>query len=316
MPAANLNSGKYYFVDKDTVWNKLNPLTKTQGGLYRSDGTTWLAGVVPELAGVSDGTNILVDYPVVFSGVTVDNTAKTVTINSQTDNNFTDALKSTYDGYATTKLDKNTAITGATKTKITYDTNGLVTIGADATTADIIATTNKNYVTNADLTTISTARTTSNFIANVDYLPVSGAPTFKAALSTTAIIPAATWTEITFTNEVYDTNNAWNGTVFTVPVGKSGTYLFAAGFTFETCVIGTTVIANIGVNRNQDEARAAGLNRQIVGGTGSPLVGGSCLINLLAGETVSFWVYNSAGGTPRNVAPSAIWFSGVRIIGV
>ena len=36
-----------------------------------------------------------------------------------------------------TKMTGNAAITGATKTKITYDTKGLVTSGADATTADI-----------------------------------------------------------------------------------------------------------------------------------------------------------------------------------
>jgi hypothetical protein len=49
---------------------------------------------------------------------------------------------------------KNAAITGATKTKITYDSKGLVTSGADATTADIADTTNKRYVTDANLTTI------------------------------------------------------------------------------------------------------------------------------------------------------------------
>jgi hypothetical protein len=42
---------------------------------------------------------------------------------------------------------KNTAITGATKTKITYDAKGLVTSGADATTADIADSTNKRYQT-------------------------------------------------------------------------------------------------------------------------------------------------------------------------
>jgi hypothetical protein len=49
---------------------------------------------------------------------------------------------------------KNTAITGATKTKITYDAKGLVTSGADATTSDIADSTNKRYVTDANLTTI------------------------------------------------------------------------------------------------------------------------------------------------------------------
>jgi hypothetical protein len=50
---------------------------------------------------------------------------------------------------------KNTAITGATKTKLTYDAKGLVTGGADATTADIADSSNKRYVTDADLTKLS-----------------------------------------------------------------------------------------------------------------------------------------------------------------
>jgi len=52
------------------------------------------------------------------------------------------------------KVDENTAITGATKTKITYDAKGLVTAGADATTADIADSTNKRYVTDAQATVI------------------------------------------------------------------------------------------------------------------------------------------------------------------
>ena len=52
------------------------------------------------------------------------------------------------------KVDENTAITGATKTKVTYDSKGLVTAGADATTADIADSTNKHYVTDAQLVVI------------------------------------------------------------------------------------------------------------------------------------------------------------------
>jgi hypothetical protein len=52
------------------------------------------------------------------------------------------------------KVDENAAITGATKTKITYDAKGLVTGGADATTADIADSTNKRYVTDAQATVI------------------------------------------------------------------------------------------------------------------------------------------------------------------
>lgn len=52
------------------------------------------------------------------------------------------------------KVTANTAITGATKTKITYDSKGLVASGADATTSDIADSTNKRYVTDANLTVI------------------------------------------------------------------------------------------------------------------------------------------------------------------
>ena len=52
------------------------------------------------------------------------------------------------------KVTGNTAITGATKTKVTYDAKGLVTAGADATTADIADSTNKRYVTDAQLVVV------------------------------------------------------------------------------------------------------------------------------------------------------------------
>ena len=59
------------------------------------------------------------------------------------------------------KLDKNTNITGATKTKITYDSKGLVTAGADLVEADIpalstskiIQTASARFVTDTEKTT-------------------------------------------------------------------------------------------------------------------------------------------------------------------
>lgn len=52
------------------------------------------------------------------------------------------------------KVTANGAITGATKTKVTYDTKGLITSGADATTADIADSSNKRYVSDAQLTVL------------------------------------------------------------------------------------------------------------------------------------------------------------------
>lgn len=67
------------------------------------------------------------------------------TLSDQTD------LQTALDG----KVDENIAITGATKTKITYDAKGLVTAGADATTADIADSLDKRYVTDANLVVIN-----------------------------------------------------------------------------------------------------------------------------------------------------------------
>jgi hypothetical protein len=65
-------------------------------------------------------------------------------------NGVTSAIQTQLDA----KVDENAAITGATKTKITFDAKGLVTSGADATTADIADSTDKRYVTDAQATVI------------------------------------------------------------------------------------------------------------------------------------------------------------------
>ena len=68
--------------------------------------------------------------------------AITGTLSSQTD------LQSALNA----KLTANSPITGATKTKVTYDANGLITSGADATTADIADSLDKRYITDAQQT--------------------------------------------------------------------------------------------------------------------------------------------------------------------
>jgi hypothetical protein len=74
------------------------------------------------------------------------------------------ADKTKLDGIATganVGVVPNAAITAATKTKITYDAKGLVTAGADATTADIGSSTDKRYVTDAQLVVIGNTSNTN-----------------------------------------------------------------------------------------------------------------------------------------------------------
>jgi hypothetical protein len=52
-------------------------------------------------------------------------------------------------------------ITAGTNTKITYDAKGLVTAGSAATTADIAASTDKNYVTDAELVVVGNTSNTN-----------------------------------------------------------------------------------------------------------------------------------------------------------
>lgn len=93
------------------------------------------------------------------------------------------------------KVDENVAITGATKTKVTYDSKGLVTSGADATTADIADSLDKRYVTDANLTVIGNTSGTntgdnavnSNYSGLVSNATHSGDATGATALSVVRI---------------------------------------------------------------------------------------------------------------------------------
>lgn len=93
--------------------------------------------------------------------------------------------------YADTKVAANSAITGATKTKITYDAKGLVTAGADATTADIADSTNKRYVTDAELVVIgntSGTNTGDQTITLTGDVTGSGTGSFAATIGASKVI--------------------------------------------------------------------------------------------------------------------------------
>ena len=84
----------------------------------------------------------------------------------------------------------NTPITGAIKTKITYDAQGLVTSGADATTADIAASTDKNYVTDAEAVVIgntSGTNTGDQTITLISDVTGSGTGSFATTIAASAV---------------------------------------------------------------------------------------------------------------------------------
>lgn len=98
------------------------------------------------------------------------------------------------------KVTANGAITGATKTKVTYDAKGLVTAGADATTADIADSSNKRYVTDAQQTVIGNTSGTNTGDQDLSaYAPLASptltgtpaAPTAATGTNTTQVATTA-----------------------------------------------------------------------------------------------------------------------------
>lgn len=159
-------------------------LTETNKLLYLDDGTE----VSQHVTELNFGTNLTGTYD--GNGrVTVNASGGagsswggiTGTLSNQTD------LQTALDG----KVTANTAIVGATKTKITYDAKGLVTTGADATTADIADSLNKRYITDAQqtvLTNTSGINTGDQTIALTGEATGSGTGSFAVTLTNSAVI--------------------------------------------------------------------------------------------------------------------------------
>lgn len=175
---------------------------------------------------IAGGTNVTVVYDDNTGVTTINSTGGggtsawgsiTGTLSNQTD------LQSAIDN----KVSVNTAITGATKTKITYDSKGLVTTGVDATTADISDSTNKRYVTDANLTVIGNTsgtntgdETTSTIKTKLGaastsldgYLTTSDWNTFNAKQAALGFTPVTNARTITINGTTFDltANRTWN----------------------------------------------------------------------------------------------------------
>jgi hypothetical protein len=168
----------------------------------------------------------------------------TGTLSNQTD------LQTALDG----KVDENAAITGATKTKITYDSKGLVTAGADATTADIADSSNKRYVTDAQLTVIgNTSGTNSGDNAtNSQYSGLDAAKTNKLI---TTNRQTASYTLVLSDADKLVEMNVGSANNLTIPLNSSvafptGTQIllaqYGAGQTTVVATSGVTVRSNGG----------------------------------------------------------------------
>jgi hypothetical protein len=125
---------------------------------------------------------------------------------SNTEFQYLNGVSSAIQTQLDAKVDENAAITGATKTKITYDAKGLVTAGSDATTADIADSTDKRYVTDAQATVIgNTSGTNSGDNAtNSQYSGLAASKEDVANKSTSVTTDQASNTKYPSVKAVYD----------------------------------------------------------------------------------------------------------------
>jgi hypothetical protein len=125
---------------------------------------------------------------------------------SNTEFQYLNGVSSAIQTQLDAKVDENAAITGATKTKITYDSKGLVTAGADATTADIADSTDKRYVTDAQLTVIgnTSGTNTGDNATNSQYSGLAASKEDVANKSTSVTTDQASNTKYPSVKAVYD----------------------------------------------------------------------------------------------------------------
>jgi hypothetical protein len=140
-------------------------------------------------------------------------------------NGVTSAIQTQLDS----KVDENAAITGATKTKITYDAKGLVTAGADATTADIADSSNKRYVTDAQSTVIGNTSGTNTGDNAVNSLYSGLAASKQDTLVSATNIKTINGSSILGSGDLVVSGGGGNTQIYLDQSPDNGTYALLSG---------------------------------------------------------------------------------------
>jgi hypothetical protein len=159
-------------------------------GNYIANGTTQQASSNFNISGTGVvGTSLSAGSLSLTTALTVANGGTgATTLSGLVKGNGTSAMTAAVAG--TDFVAPNSAITAATKTKLTYDTKGLVTAGADATTADIAPSTDRNYVTDIKagvLSNTSGVNTGDQTITLTGDVTGTGTGTFTSTIANSAV---------------------------------------------------------------------------------------------------------------------------------
>ncbi len=271
----------YYVYDDDGTWHSVSGVTEvtsgTTGQLTVANGTS-----APELSVITG---------VVASGSTALATG--------------DQINTFVTGQLGTKLDANTtAITGDTKTKITYDSKGLITAGDDATTADIAPSIDRNYVTNSQLTAISNLSGTNT--GDQDLTPYALKSNVLELTNTTSFTPGTDYEPATKKYVDDQISSTGGGTVTSVSSANTEQLTVTSGT--ETSTPELNIITGAVASGSTALATGDQINTFVTGQLSSKLDANTTAIT---GDTKTKITYDSKGlvtagddATTADIAPS------------
>jgi len=161
-----------------------------------------------------------------------------------------------------------------------------------------------------DTITVPTGATISGALANT--------PAFFVTKSVFQGVATATDTKLTFDTEVYDTNNAFASSTFTVPSGQDGKYFISASVGCRNA--GNIPSVQIFIRKNTS-TQIAGNVRTHTYSSGTSQYQTNTIngcFSLSASDTIELYCYQDSGGTLEINAYASVedtFFYGYKLIG-
>ena len=142
-------------------------------------------------------------------------------------------------------------------------------------------------------------------------------PNFSAMASGSQTISTSTNTVLTFANELYDTDSAYDGTnKFTVPSGKAGKYIFNGNARIDSMYDGDDVILGFMKNGSTDlgDEDYSSITRQTMAeDNGSVYFGITAQVNCAVSDYIQMSIYHTRG-SDRTTTANYTRFSGYKLI--
>ena len=156
--------------------------------------------------------------------------------------------------------------------------------------------------------TIANAGTATGFSSG------DNTPSFMVYNASDQSLASSTWTKATLGGEVWDTDNAFGSSKFTVPSGEAGKYHFTAGIHIQDHTSGRTQAAFYKNGSEVATDTGMGRLRQVHSGTDTTYAFMSWNGNLAAGDYMELYCEQTGGSTEH--IKTGTWFSGFKLIGV